>query len=202
MFFFWMSAIWSDQQNLDIVLTTCEYQMISEDCWRMKSWCLILYQLLWSLWKLCYWRGKQVCGSVSDRRLSNANSVSSRPSPRPSISTDTVESTAQLTFRKLPVPVPSTERRPAHAAPAAVATASATAANAVAATPLSRVHRPKLAVAESLTSAPPCTASPPVRSRNAPRSNRSIELRMARRDTATSSKPQGQSLTVCIGLGL
>ena len=125
----------------------------------------------------------------------------SRRSPRPSDSTDTVHSTAAggRTYRKSGAPISAEPRLHGCATPAAslfTSTASSAAA-AVAATgradrPPRPAHQPGAAdqSAAAARSASPGTAAP-----SAPRSNRSSELRMARRDFIASSKPSGQLIT-------
>ena len=130
-----------------------------------------------------------VQSAVVDRRGAGVHGLSRR-SPRSSDSRETMDSAAQRTFRKA-IPV-STERRQHTSTTAVVTSAAASAAAAAAA---GRVDRPRLAHPGAEPTGAGRAASPATGTthRATARSNRSSDLRMARRDTAaTSSRPAGE----------
>ena len=136
-----------------------------------------------------------IAGPVQGARSCHVSSTvhgTSRRSPRPSESADTVDSTSQWTFRKSAAPVSADQRL--HGSTAAAVTSAAT--NAAAAAAAGRVDRPR--VVHPGTDQTGARATSPVSAtthRPTARSNRSSDLRMARRDTAACSKLSGQSLS-------
>jgi len=126
-------------------------------------------------------------GTPADRRNAVLQGTRRR-SPRASDSCDMVDIPAPRTFRKS-VPV-SAEQRLHSSATAAVTSAATSAAAAAAA---GRVDRPRLAHpgAEQAAARAPSPATATAH-RPTARSNRSSDLRMARKDTAAPSRPIGQ----------
>jgi len=127
-------------------------------------------------------------GTPADRRNAVLQGTRRR-SPRASDSCDMVDISAPRIFRKS-VPVSAEQRL--HSSATAVVTSAATSAAAAAAA-AGRVDRPRLAHpgAEQAAARAPSPATATAH-RPTARSNRSSDLRMARRDTAASSRPIGQ----------